>query len=1098
MPHGFDFTKSSPQLIMFTSRKPLTGLACALAGLHLICAPSFSGAADLEFDTGRPQPAVEGFPTLGTGLALSRGHLPGVSAGELAGWTASLWFRARSTEEGTIFGVGVKPSRDQDPSVVSAIRLMVEDGKLVLMGPTNDDRKTWRFETPLASPETWNHAAITYMDESGIALYLNGELVRSMREPWFGYAQSFENYWFGGELDDEGARINLFDGLIDDFAVFNQVFSAERVAGLFADEQFPDELVVFHDFEDVDHRSLARFDADTFPEDYLRVGRQLFELNCIACHSADGVTPGPNPLTPKFTEQAMANGGDPYSMFRTLTYGFRNMMAAPQLSPAERYQVIHYLREEMIRPAAPELYVELDEGYTTVLPTSPAALEEEVERIERLARLGYLRDYGRALITPVMGGGRMLSRNALVVDLGDKTTLAYDLGSMRTVGAWTGGFLDFSNTLHHRLRAAGRPAANFDFLPGFGLDRWAWDGNAENAMPELPAILAWPENQVRYGGHYFHGDELIVLYTVQQRTVFESPTLVAGEGSVIARRFTVMPGDEAIELVVAERGAVEVDGARAVVTPQRGDAAVFWLQVGEQGGAEFRVGEEGELILTLTVSNALVHLALVHGSEEEPATAVTDLTKLTGGGPHRWTRTHTMRGSRAVSGYQDYALDSIPVPLNNAYNTWMRTSALGFFPDGRLAVGTLSGDIWIVEGVDEGLEEVTWRRFAAGLYEPMGLKVVNGVLTAITRGRIVKLHDLNGDGEADFYEAFFNEEHMDPGWHAYNFDLEVDDDGYYYFAKTGGFSDWTLPGGLIKVAPDGRSWELLGSGMRAPNGIGRLPDGRITFGDNQGNWVPASKIAIASEPGSFLGAGSWQNSEIEFDPEKMVQPIVHMPQELDSSSGSQLWVPADERFGPLSGQFYHTSYGRAQAMVVMLDEFGDTFQGAVLPLPMLMESGTMRLAVNPADGQLYFSGMTGWQSGATREGSIQRMRYLGTDEGLYLLDARAREGRLELEFDRPLDPDVVNGLSGWEAEAWNYVYAQRYGSPHMKVTEPDVQGTDSFAIDKLTLSEDGRKLTVHMADLQPCHTLRLRFQVTGRDSGVLSGPLFFTIHELPE
>jgi hypothetical protein len=1082
-------------LIMSHMKEPRPRLALALIALSL--AALAAAAAAPEYDTGRPQPAVNGVTVTGSGLALSRGHVRGAPAGELAGWTASLWFQLRSTRDGTIFGL------EPNPAQKKVVRLMMHGGKLVLTGPVDRQEREWRFETEPAAPPTWNHVAVTYMDEIGLAFYLNGRLVDAGTQSWLGYAVSFQSYFFGGELDEDGAEVRLFDGSIDDFALFNQPFTAEKVARLHGDERFDDELIVFHDFENVDHRSLARFDPATFPEDYLQRGRQLFELHCVACHSKDGVTPAPNPLTRSFIRYEMLNGGDPYRMFRTLTYGYRNMMAAPQLSPAERYQVIHYLRERVIEPNAPDLYVRVDATYTVTMPTSPTGPLGEIERIEELAGRGYLRDYGGAVVTPVMAhGGSMLSRNALVIDLGSGTTIGYDLGSMRTFGAWTGGFLDFRSTLHHRLRAAGRPLARFAFLPGFGLDRWAWDGRAENPMPELPHILAWPEDQVRYGGHFFHGDDVIILSTVRQRTVFESPVLLAAAGEraeapVIARRFTVLPAGNAIELVVAEEGAVELDGARAVFT--KDDARlVFRLQNGGRAGATWRIGEGGKLVLAFEGRNEPIHAVLVHGGDDEPVPVVTDVTTLTNGGPRRWTETHTMRGSLGVSEFQDYVLDSVPVPLKNAYNTWMRTSSLAFFPDGRLAVGTLSGDIWIVDGIDDGLQNVTWRRFAAGLYEPMGLKVVDGVLTAITRGRIVKLHDLNGNGEADFIEAFFNEAHQDPGWHAYNFDLEVGEDGSYYFAKTGGFGDWTLPGGLIKVSPDGRQWELLGAGMRAPNGIGRLPDGRITFGDNQGTWVPASKIAIASTPGSFLGAGNWKESEVEYDPAQMVRPIVHMPQELDSSSGAQLWVAKDERFGPLSGRFYHTSYGRARTMIVMLDEFGDTFQGAVFPLPLTMESGTMRLAVNPVDRQLYFSGMTGWQSGATREGSIQRMRYRGTDTGLYLLDARARAGRLELEFNRPLDPAVVDNVSGWRAEAWNYIYSEGYGSPHVRASNPAEQGTDVLAIDRLGLSGDGLKLTVHIGNLRPCHTLRLNFEVSSRESGALRGPLYFTIHELPE
>jgi hypothetical protein len=410
-------------------------------------------------------------------------------------------------------------------------------------------------------------------------------------------------------------------------------------------------------------------------------------------------------------------------------------------------------------------------------------------------------------------------------------------------------------------------------------------------------------------------------------------------------------------------------------------------------------------------------------------------------------------------------------------------------------VGTLPGDIWIVSGINEDLNQITWQRFAAGLYEPLGMKVVDGVLTAITRGRLVKLHDYNNDGEADFYEAFFNEDEPDKGWHAYNFDLEVGKDGSFYYGRTGGFSDWSVPGGVVKVSADGKTSEVIGAGLRVPNGIGKLPDGRITLGDNQGTYVPASKISITS-PDAFHGAGSWTKHGDKYDPEKIAQPIVYMPQDLDSSSGGQLWVKKDKRLGPLSGQYFHTSYGKAATMYVMMDKIDDTVQGAVFRLPLKMESGTMRAATNPIDGLIYYSGLTGWQAGATQEGSIQRLRHTGK-KGIYLREAKARKNRLELTFTDPVNPDSIKKDS-FAASAWNYRWSRGYGSPTFKISDPETRGDDKLSIESIDFSKDGKKLIVQIPDLSPCHNLKLDFEVNGKNGASLVGPVYFTIHKLPE
>ena len=678
-----------------------------------------------------------------------------------------------------------------------------------------------------------------------------------------------------------------------------------------------------------------------------------------------------------------------------------------------------------------------------------------------------------------------------MIDLGNETTIGYDLGTMRSIGAWTGGFLDFSNTLHHMLRAPGLPTANFNAIPASESWRWAWDGKAENEVPGMGSNSVYPGEQLRYRGHYPNGEEITISYTVQGRGVLESPLAEkVSNTTVIHHRLTVEPGDNPLELVV-----LGVEGNKPAIEGN-------WAQVGkscaklqaEVDGLSWRVSDADELVLQIPASEKPLHFNVALAPQNlTPSSQVQDLSTRTEGAPRRWPTTHTMKGKLATSTFQGYAMDNLPVPLKNDYNSWMRTSSLAFFPDGRLAVGTLAGDVWIVSGIDSDLKEVTWQRFAAGLYEPLGMKVIDGILTVGTRGRIVKLHDYNNDGEADFYEAFYNEREPANGWHAYNFDLEVDEDGYLYYARVGGFSDWSIPGGIVRVSPDGKTSEVIGAGLRVPNGIGRLPDGRITFGDNQGTYVPAGKIAITKR-GDFHGAGKWTDRKGDYDPGKIVEPIVYLPQELDSSCGAQLWVEKDERFGPLGGQFFHTSYGKASTMYVMLDDLGDTMQGAVYSLPLKMESGTMRVAKNPVDGQLYYSGLTGWQAGATREGSIQRLRFTGK-EGLYLKAAKARAGRLELVFNAPVE-NLNEG--SWEATAWNYRWSDQYGSPHFKVSEPGVEGLDTLKISGFEQKDKGHRIVIKIPDLEPCDTLKLEFSVNGKNKTSLSGPLYFTIHELPE
>ena len=72
---------------------------------------------------------------------------------------------------------------------------------------------------------------------------------------------------------------------------------------------------------------------------------------------------------------------------------------------------------------------------------------------------------------------------------------------------------------------------------------------------------------------------------------------------------------------------------------------------------------------------------------------------------------------RAVSdwGAGAYVTDSITAPVPNPWNRRVRFGGMDFFSDGkRAALCTHEGDVWIVEGIDDTLANLKWRRFASG------------------------------------------------------------------------------------------------------------------------------------------------------------------------------------------------------------------------------------------------------------------------------------------------------------------------------------------------------------------------------------------------
>ena len=210
----------------------------------------------------------------------------------------------------------------------------------------------------------------------------------------------------------------------------------------------------------------------------------------------------------------------------------------------------------------------------------------------------------------------------------------------------------------------------------------------------------------------------------------------------------------------------------------------------------------------------------------QEAGSTTDLLSLTQGGPAHWSQTTTTKVERLLDPRQPYQVESITLPVDNPYRSWMRVGGFDFMKDARrAAVCTWQGDVWMVDGLGGGLASFTWKRIAAGLFQPLGLKVVDDLIYVTCRDQITVLRDLNGDGETDFYQNFNNDAQVTEHFHEFAMDLQTDAAGNFYYAKGGRHAkDALVPqhGTLLKVSKDGSHTEIVANGFRAPTAFASM------------------------------------------------------------------------------------------------------------------------------------------------------------------------------------------------------------------------------------------------------------------------------------
>ena len=427
---------------------------------------------------------------------------------------------------------------------------------------------------------------------------------------------------------------------------------------------------------------------------------------------------------------------------------------------------------------------------------------------------------------------------------------------------------------------------------------------------------------------------------------------------------------------------------------------------------------------------------------------------LTSPGPDLWGWEYKAKGSLAVNQNGSHVQDQIPVPINNPYGTSMMLTGLSFFDDGRAAVCTLQGDVWIVSGLDQKLEKVTWKRYASGIEIALGLLIVNDKVLVAGRDRITRLHDRNNDGMADYYESFCQD--YRPGR---TVGLQKDKHNNVYF---------TVNGRTTRVSHDGKTVTVLClGGQRNTNGVGASLDGVVLSSANEGDWTPASFIFEVQEGDHYGVAKHGYEADL---------PMAFVPRAIDNSTGSQIFT-VDNRWGFPKGVVISTSYGSGLIYGVLRDTHWKRTQGAVFSLPFDFSSGTQRGAFAPHDGQLYLVGSDGWGNYAVVDGHLDRLRYTGQDI-TEPISWKAHENGIELNFMTALDSKSIEN-DNFFLQQWSYQYSKGYGSRELSLKREKGKetkrspGHDPVDVSVVKLSKDKKTLWIGIPKIQPVETLHI-------------------------
>ena len=104
---------------------------------------------------------------------------------------------------------------------------------------------------------------------------------------------------------------------------------------------------------------------------------------------------------------------------------------------------------------------------------------------------------------------------------------------------------------------------------------------------------------------------------------------------------------------------------------------------------------------------------------------------------------------------------------------------------------------------------------------------------------------------------------------------------------------------------------------------------------------------------------------------------------------------------------------------------------------------------------------------------------------------------IRLSFNEPIDPATLDA-GQFAVSAWNYKRTSGYGSKKYKPSQPDVVGTDTWPVGRVSRTDDPRAVWIELPAIMPTHQVRVDYRVGFESGATLADSVHLTIHALKD
>ncbi|WP_299554076.1 c-type cytochrome [Seonamhaeicola sp.] len=275
-----------------------------------------------------------------------------------------------------------------------------------------------------------------------------------------------------------------------------------------------------------------------------------------------------------------------------------------------------------------------------------------------------------------------------------------------------------------------------------------------------------------------------------------------------------------------------------------------------------------------------------------------------------WEKTIIKNTDNTVKVYGRYA--AIKLPIKTGVTLWNPTAIIAG-PENVIYAANYTGEIYSLYDTDgDGLED------HAKLYcdvkndslrYPTSIAFKDNKMYVATTQEIRVYEDTNEDQVADNSYTFFDDFPWTLHYWDWTFGLDFDSKGNLFaILCTDQLNNIAAPdpnklrGSILKIAPDGKSYERFATGLRFAYGLTLNDEDEVFFSDNRGNENKYEELNHAVQ-GNFYG----NNPKKYPDQPKVTEPLVKL--KYGFSPVGIVFNPKDNDFDGTAGDLFVSYWG---------------------------------------------------------------------------------------------------------------------------------------------------------------------------------------------